>query len=68
MVALWGRRIKVVAARHAVRPALHDAILKRIDFFQNVNDVKADQSKQQKEDDRSQSATTAARFILLATC
>jgi hypothetical protein len=42
-----------VTTGHAVRPALHDAILKRIDFSQNVNDVKANQSEQQKEDERS---------------
>jgi hypothetical protein len=38
---------------YAIRPALHDAILKRVDLSQNVNNVKADQSEQRKEDDRS---------------
>jgi hypothetical protein len=52
MDALWRRRVDVVAAGHAVRPPLHDAILKRVDLSQNVNNLETEQSEHQKEDER----------------
>jgi hypothetical protein len=52
-----------MATGHAVRPALHDAILKRVDLSANVNNLESEQSKQQKEDDCGQRAATAIGLI-----
>jgi hypothetical protein len=37
---------------YPIRPALHDAILKRVDLSQNVNNLETEQSEHQKEDER----------------